>query len=158
VGFKIPVALDAPVMMGEFINQHFFGERSGLMLGAEVCSERVQFLGVFTWDAGELGVDSVLECIFRRSGFAFGGFRASAFLGVFAIDFGAGALGLSGFCRFLGHDRRRFKTASILTLKWLNRQGYKRVGCDSFPDVHARTQQWVRAIARQHICRPGKKA
>ena len=54
VRFEIPVALDAPVVMREFVDQHFFGEGSGLMLGAEIFAECVQLFGVFTGDAGNL--------------------------------------------------------------------------------------------------------
>ena len=41
VGFEIPVALDAPVVVGEFVDQHFFGEGGGLMFGAQIFAEGI---------------------------------------------------------------------------------------------------------------------
>ena len=64
VSFEIPVAVDAPVVMSQFVDQDFFRRGGGLVFSAEVCAEGIQVFGILTGDAGGLRVEPMLECVF----------------------------------------------------------------------------------------------
>ena len=88
-GFHFAEAAETPEVLGEFIDEDFFGGRGGRMLAAERGAEFVEFGGVFTGADELLGVEAVLEGVLGGAGFAFGGAWAGGALGVAAIDFGA---------------------------------------------------------------------
>ena len=86
VRFHAASALEAPVVVGDLLNEDLFGRVGGLVFFEEALAESDEFLGFFTECDDFFGEEAVFEGIAGRSGFAFWGAWAS----------GIGCIGLVG--------------------------------------------------------------
>ena len=82
-------AAKTPEVLGEFVDEDFFGGVGRLVLAAERCAEFIELGGIFTGLDDLLRVEAMLEGVLRGVRFAFGGARTGGVLGVAAVDFGA---------------------------------------------------------------------
>ncbi len=95
--FAFAPAADAPELFGHFVDQDFFGGVGGLMIGAEIGFERVEFGGIFAGVDEGFRVETVLEGVAAAGGFPRRSDRTRTVLGIGAIGFGSRG-GLGNWC------------------------------------------------------------
>ncbi len=122
-GFAFAPAADAPEVFGHFVNQDFFGGVGGLVVGAEIGFEAVEFGGIFAGVDEGFRVETVLEGVAAAGGFPRRSDRARTVMGIGAVGFGSrGGLGnwrglvLAGLFERLALDRD-LADASVLGIK-----------------------------------------
>lgn len=83
-------AAEAPEVLGDFVDQDFFGLVGGPVFGAEGGAKFVQFGRIFAGQDEFLGIEPVLEGVVFRVFLAFDGLGTGGVLRIGAIDFRSG--------------------------------------------------------------------
>ena len=97
-GFHGEGAAEAPLVVGDAQDQHFFAVAEGLEAVVEVFEEHEEIFGVLVEQDMFIGAQAVEEAIAAGCGFALGSARAGGFLGVLTVGVD---LGLGGGARFV---------------------------------------------------------
>jgi hypothetical protein len=97
-GFHGEGAAEAPLVVRDRQDQHFFGVAHGLEAVVKVLEEDEELFGILVEQDVFVGAQAVDEAVAAGSGFAFGGARAGRFSGVLTVSVD---LGLGGDARFV---------------------------------------------------------
>jgi hypothetical protein len=77
-------------MLGDFIDENFFGGADGLVFVAEGGEELLDVVGVLVAHLGDGGAEAVTESVLSDAGFAVVGARSGGGLGVATVGFNLG--------------------------------------------------------------------
>jgi len=115
--FVPAVAADAPDLFGHFVDQNLFRCVGGLVVAAQIGSERFEFGGIFYARNDQIfGVETVLKSVLAAGGFTFNGAGSCAVLRVAAVGFGAilfGGLALGGATELSGSHATSFRMPGV---------------------------------------------
>jgi hypothetical protein len=115
--FVPAVAADAPDLFGHFVDQNLFRCVGGVVVAAQIGSERFEFGGIFYARNDQIfGVETVLKSVLAAGGFTFNGAGSGAVLGVGAVGFGAilfGGLALGGATELSGSHATSFRMPGV---------------------------------------------